>query len=219
MSKEHDAASVQEAAEKQAAYQASRRRHEPVHNPETGEIGPDFEANSELVDHEVADFISTSVMVPSVDWIMREVVSKGKGTEVELARLVGIATDTAVKTNSVQGQDIPSIQLIGDFEVEVFSTGRTIRAPAAYLPPKWGKQVKALLDGLADDPGKQASMILTLGVRATGKGIPYTWTVRTHIRQPNSKLDALKAAILPRLVSGPKAVPPTLEHDASEAAD
>jgi hypothetical protein len=150
----------------------------------------------------VEDFISTSHMVPSTDWILANVCSKGKGYRVQLARLYGSARRTEDKENMVKGQKIQSIMLEGAFEMVIFETGEVIKAPVAYLPPKWGRQVKSYLQACGNDPGARCKMVLTLGCVATGGGVPYSWTVTTHIEESDPELAELKASVQMR-VAGP----------------
>lgn len=168
---------------------------------DTGHQASFDDTQTTVVNERVEDFIATSQMIPSVDWIMKNVVAKGPGTRVALARLIGVATDATVQQNNVKGQMIDSIKLIGEFELTVFETGEVVIAGAAYLPKKWGTQVKMALDAAGDDKGKRAEMLLTLGVQATGKSIPYSWTVNTHIGRANSMLTGLKQSVLPQLAA------------------
>jgi hypothetical protein len=144
---------------------------------------PDFD-NTELVDQRVEDFIAMGLLVPNVDWIMREVCSKGAGYQVKIALLRGYATKATRQNNTKPGQTpMPdSVKLEGAFEAVSEITGEVISSNAAYLPKKWAyKAFDAVQQLPSDDPQAKVKMVLTLGVKATGKAIPYTWTVNTHL--------------------------------------
>lgn len=159
---------------------SSRMSGGTTYDSETGEVlsdlSPGFDqADVEIVEIEQREFIAMGQLVPSVDWINQHVVAKGKGTRVALARLIGIASKAQVQKNQHQGKELDSIRIDGHFKLTMLETGQMMQAPTAFLPKAWSKQVFALLDGA--DPSTRVKMILALGVEATGKTIPYRWTV------------------------------------------
>ena len=144
------------------------------------------------------DFISMANCVPSPDWINQNVVAKGQGFKLPLARLVGSARLSRRKTNEVKGQQLESVALEGSFMLTSFVTGEVTRAPVAYLPKMWARQVEALLEDIKDDPNTKVRMDLTLGIQATGKTIPYRWTVTQHVALNELENDELHRMMLQR---------------------
>lgn len=152
--------------------------------------------NVELIDTRIEDFISMGQLVESSDWIMQNVCSKGRGFSIELAQLIGWANATSRQTNMVPGKPdgIESIKLSGQFEARSSITGLVTQAPHAYLPKKWATLAETAVLGLdlAADPTARIKMILTVGVRATGKAIPYSWTVSTRLPVSSPDLNELR---------------------------
>jgi hypothetical protein len=160
---------------------------------------------------EIVDFVSMGTLVPSVQWIMENVVAKGKGFQHSIARMIGRCNKTERQQNIIPGKtDGPalSIKLSGRFEIHSLIDGQVTQAQAAYLPLKWAKMVEDACNtfDLEKDPDACVEMVLSLGVRATGKGIPYTWTVHTHLKgREDPGMDRLRQLAFggpkPRLLS------------------
>lgn len=156
----------------------------------------------DVIDTRVESFISAQMFVPNVQWITQQVVGKGPGTRAQLGRLAGIARSFVRKTNYVQGKELPSVELVGTFEAEIYETGELISANSAYLPKSWANQVVDALESLQGEAGASVKMVISIGVEATGKTIAYRWTINTHLSgAANPELEALKASVLPRLNS------------------
>lgn len=160
-----------------------------------------FGDDADVIDSRVESFISMSMLVQNSQWIIENVCAKGAGTQLKLAVLAGVASEHSTQTNEHKGAKLESIKLTGDFEATIESTGEVITAEAAYLPKMWAAKVARALDvAKKDDPNATAQMVLSIGVRATGKTPPYAWTVNTHIRGAvNPQLEALKRTVLPSL--------------------
>ena len=158
---------------------------------------PDFDTSETvLIDTRIEDFISMGQLVESPDWILKNVCALGKGTQKPLAQLYGWCNHTSRQLNSVPGnpQPVESIKLSGEFEATSLIDGTVTQAPHAFLPKKWAQLVEtavAALD-LEHDPSARVKMILTVGVRATGKGIPYAWTVSTRLPRHTPDLVELR---------------------------
>lgn len=154
----------------------------------------------QLVNTKVEDFISMGQLVESVQWINQHVVSKGAGFEMPIAKLYGWANVTSRQLNSVPGkpEGVESIKLSGEFEATSLITGEVVQAPHAYLPKKWAQLVEVAVKelDLANDPSAKVKMLLTVGVRATGKTIPYSWTVRTALPRSSPDLTDLRQLAL-----------------------
>ena len=149
---------------------------------------------------EVVNFISMGMLMPNGEdaqtRMTKWAVNSPPGTKIQIAQLVGYADSVAWQPGAMKGQEkLPdTIKMTGSFEATVYETGEILTAPDAYLPTMWGKQVMNSLNmAKATDPNARASMILSLGAQATGKAIPYRWTVRTKLRETNPVLEELKA--------------------------
>jgi hypothetical protein len=159
----------------------------------------------------IEDFIASKTFYPSVLWINENVVNPALkagvfGKSVPLGRLIGKATAWSTSTKMHEGKELTSIKLDGAFEWISLETGEIVHAMAAYLPPKWAKLVAAGLDAARQrDPGSVATMVINLGVAATGKPISYRFTIETELDSPvDAMLADIRQLALPAL-SGPSA--------------
>lgn len=115
-------------------------------------------------------------LIPSVDWIMKEVVGKGKGTQVTVGRVFGICDGTEAKQNQLpDGSFSDSIVMKGAFQVESYLTGELSEAATVYLPMAYAMKVAAVFK--ADPTIKVVEIDCDIGLEATGKPIPYEWVV------------------------------------------
>lgn len=122
-----------------------------------------------------------------VDWIMKNVVSQGKGTRATLGRIFGVCTGYSIKTNTLpDGTPSSSIVLHGDFETENYIDGEIGSGTTAYIPAAYSEKVKTVFDANAilneagEEIGNRIRTIeidIDVGVEATGKTIPYEWVV------------------------------------------
>jgi len=122
-----------------------------------------------------------------VDWIMKNIVSQGKGTRATLGRIFGTCTGYDIKHNTLpDGTPSSSIVLIGDFETENYIDGEIGSGTMAYIPAAYSEKVKTVFDSNAvvNEEGKTVGNLLRtidididVGVEATGKTIPYEWVV------------------------------------------
>ena len=126
--------------------------------------------------------------VPSIDWIMKEVVGKGKGTKVIVGRVYGNVTSYTDKVNDIQGVPTASIALNGSFETDNYLDGEISRCVSVFLPMAYSEALKAAF--VADPELKLAEIDLDIGLEATGKSIPYEWVVIAHIE--GKEMNALK---------------------------
>lgn len=128
------------------------------------------------------------------DWIMKNVVAKGKGTQVMLGRVFGIVTSVTEKKGTLpNGEPSTSQVLNGTFETEDYTTGEISTASTLYLSNSFGQSIKALF--ASDNAVTAVNIDTDIGVEATGKGIPYAWVVVNHIdNEAMSPLKAMKSA-------------------------
>ena len=112
---------------------------------------------------------------------MVNVVGKGKGTHIAVGRVFGVAYEAETRTNKVSRggaeQELTSIGLKGLFQAERLD-GQTQTFSLLFLPMAFAEQIAMALN-LPDT--KQADFDVDIGVIATGKTIPYEWTVTSYI--------------------------------------
>jgi hypothetical protein len=127
--------------------------------------------------------------LPNADWINRNVVAQGKGTQVLIGRIYGIVTGVSEKQNVLpNGELATSIVTQGLMESESYLTGEMAEANGAFLPGAISDKFKAMF--AADEHLRSIEIDLDIGVEATGKSIPYTWVVIQHVE--GEKLEPLK---------------------------
>jgi len=122
-----------------------------------------------------------------IDWIMKNVVSQGKGTRATFGRVYGTCTGYEIKTGSLpDGTPSQSIALKGDFETENFMTGEIGSGTLAFIPAAYAEKVQAIFDANAitnaegqviGNHVRTVEVDIDVGVEATGKPIPYEWVV------------------------------------------
>ncbi len=151
-------------------------------------------------------------MFADPEWIMKNIVSQGKGTHVSLGRVYGIAHATERRVNDIKGVPTPSVSIIGRFEAENFSTGEFSAASTLYLPMGFAEQIEAVFK---EDKDAVVKVDVDIGVEATGKTIPYEWTVTSYVEQAeSSELLALRARRVPK---ARKVAQPSLPAPAPQA--
>lgn len=148
------------------------------------------------------------VRAQAVDWIMRNVVGMGAGTHICVGRVVGRAIRGEWKENEWQGKVLKSVLLTGEFRMESALTSLVQEHSDLWLPVGYARRVEAQL---ALEPGSVAMFDVDIGLQATGRNIPYAWTVISHLRQRSSSaLERLWTArkVTPGLLTGPTAATP-----------
>jgi hypothetical protein len=153
-----------------------------------------------------------------LEWIMRNVVGKGRGTHVSVGRLYGKAarTERNVTKWSNKGEEklLTSVRIEGMFEAIALLTGEVTQCTAVYLPLAFAEQIEM---AVATNPGAIIDIDVDIGVEATGKGIPFEWTVTSFINgaaeramraMRNRRPTALSSEAMQRLsLSGPTGAP------------
>jgi hypothetical protein len=129
-------------------------------------------------------------LIPSTDWIMTEVVSKGKGTKVIIGRVYGVATGAEQKENEFGGKILTSVVLQGSFEAESYVTGEITYTSSVYPPGAYADIVMAMF--AADSALKNVEIDYDVCLEATGKPIPYEFFAEAYN-------DGREMAILKRL--------------------
>ena len=128
------------------------------------------------------------------DWIMKNVVAKGKGSKAMVGRVFGIVTGTKEKKGSLPNGD-PSVSIVleGTFETESYLDGEVSTPSAVYFPNSFALSIKSMF--AADERIKAVEIDCDVGVEATGKGIPYAWVIVNFVESEHqSPLKKLKAA-------------------------
>jgi hypothetical protein len=144
----------------------------------------------------------------AVDWIMRNVVAHGAGTHICVGRVVGRALRAEWRETEWQGKTLRSVLLTGEFRMQSTVTDLVRQHADLWLPTGYAKQIEA---ALALDPDSRPMFDVDIGLEATGRTIPYAWTVISHLRQRSSSaLERLWAArtVQPGLLTGPAATSP-----------
>lgn len=138
-----------------------------------------------------ASFMMKNFVDP--DWIMKNVVAKGKGTKVMVGRVIGIVTGTKEKKGSLPNGELSvSVVLEGTFETESYLDGEISAPSMVYFPNAFAKSVEAIF--AADQSVKAVQIDCDVGVEATGKGIPYAWVIVNFVESEHqSPLKKLKA--------------------------
>jgi hypothetical protein len=118
--------------------------------------------------------------IPHADFIAKEVVGGGKGTQRMLGRVFGFVTGVSEKHGKLPNGD-PSVSIVcnGQFEMENYLTGEISSASSVYFPSSFSENIKVMFATDADL--KVVEVDTDIGVEATGKTIPYTWVVVNHI--------------------------------------
>lgn len=122
--------------------------------------------------------MTMNTFYPSIDWIMTEIVGKGVGTHVSVGRLYGKANATERQTNDYKGKQLQSVVVSGMFEAVTLSTGEITRCSRIYLPMSFAEQIEMALRA---NPGALIDVDVDIGIEATGKSIPYTFTVTSYL--------------------------------------
>lgn len=125
----------------------------------------------------IATAFAMKSFLPDQDWIMKNVVAKGRGTHELVGRIFGTATRAIRKTNDWQGKQLESIALEGTFEAEFKLTGEVRAVSVTFLPRAFALQVEVALASGAE----AAHLDVDIGLEATGKTIPYEWTVTSYL--------------------------------------
>jgi hypothetical protein len=118
----------------------------------------------------------------AIDWIMRNVVGRGRGTHVKVGRIYGIAVRATTKETEHQGKKLASIMLTGTFGMESALSGHTYEHADLYLPNGYARQIEAALALGAE----KVEFDVDVGIEATGRTIPYAWTVIAYLRASNA---------------------------------
>ena len=114
-------------------------------------------------------------LLPHQDWINTNVVALGKGTQVTVGRVWGIATATERKVTEHQGKVLESINVRGTFHMESYVTGEIMEGPGFYFPMAYAEKIEAVFK--ADSSTEIVEVDCDIGLEATGKSIPFEWVV------------------------------------------
>lgn len=116
-------------------------------------------------------------LVPDQDWIMKNIVSQGKGFKRTVGRVIGVAHTVRRHVNDVNGKPVESIALGGIFEAETMD-GEIISASTVYFPMAYAEIAAAALDA---EGVKVVQVDVDIVLEATGKSIPYEWAVVSYV--------------------------------------
>jgi hypothetical protein len=144
--------------------------------------------NGAVIDQQGTDLSRVMVMkmFADVDWIRKNVVAKDAGYRINVARVFGIAIKSEEKFNMHGQEKLRSIVLTGQFEGESLVTGEVMSATQVYLPMAYAEKVHAEFE--RDSTVTMIQVDLDVGIRCTGKTIPYEWTARTYIEDKGMEM-------------------------------
>lgn len=135
--------------------------------------------------------------LPHPNWINQNIVAHGQGTRATLGRVFGIATATERKRTTMNdGTVSESIYVKGSFEAESYIDGTVSRSAGVFLPMAYAEQIELALMPSKNEKGEEVRTVFSaeidcdIGLEATGKIIPYAWTV-TAFRE-GAEMDVLK---------------------------
>jgi hypothetical protein len=125
----------------------------------------------------IETFISPRTFVTQ-EWCLKNVASKDRGFHVAIGTIAGYATASERRESAmpVKPGDKPfpaSVWIKGEFEATVHETGEVKSARWLILPRAAGELVEQAFESGAE----RAYLDLELGVQATGRSIPYAYTV------------------------------------------
>lgn len=127
--------------------------------------------------------------IATQEWIFANIVPKGKGHRENVGAVRGWATGYFMKKGTLpDGREKESCALTGTFSLESLITGEVQEGHTIYLPDNVSLRVKGNLDMLGEDEAKRVVLDLDIGVRNTGKGIPYEWVAVSYIRDKGTEL-------------------------------
>jgi hypothetical protein len=102
----------------------------------------------------------------------------GRGQIANLGTLAGEIYSVEKKKTDWQGKELESYWLNGTFQAVVASTGEVFNAGQVILPKAYGLQVH---NAFKDLGVTMVTVACTVGLRTSGRTIPYEWVVRDHI--------------------------------------
>lgn len=137
----------------------------------TAEAQPAEETNAEGM--KTRRVIMNKMFLPDDDFIMKEVVGRGKGTKCVMGRVFGLCTAVEVKTSEYQGKQLQSIALKGMFQYEGYMTGELGTGTTYYPPGAYAERVALVMK---QEGTLTVEVDIDVGLEATGKTIPYEWT-------------------------------------------
>ena len=136
--------------------------------------------------------IMVQQMIPDENWIMREVVAKGKGSRAFVGKVVGLVRGFEEKSfTQKDGRVTESIALRGEFRPESYHTNEVQTGTTCYLPG-WPMraQVAAVFKDVPAGSIRTVEIDCDIGLEATGKPIPYEWLVVAYLE--GREMDTLR---------------------------
>ena len=143
------------------------------------------------------------------DWINVNIVSKGRGYHTLVGRIVGMANSAQRRENVIKkpgrpDETVVSVALVGLFTAQTVE-GAEHSFSMLFLPMAFAEQVEA---ALALDGVKGVPIDVDIGLEATGKTIPYEWTVTSYLEGRAQR--ALRKLVSARQIGKPAATVSTV---------
>jgi hypothetical protein len=154
--------------------------------------------------------------VPSQDWIMQNVVSKGKGHHELVGRVYGTIYRAESREVTWQDKKIASVALYGVVQAQPKDETRNpVMVNMLFMPMAFAEQIQLALNAGAE----KVEIDVDIGLEATGKTIPYEWTVTSYLEGYAER--ALRRIRQSRQIgrAAPAARQLTLDHDHAGSAD
>lgn len=165
---------------------------------ETTTIAPDqvegMDYQPDDVGTRIETFISPRTFIDK-DAILPLIAGKPRGFGVQLGRIAGYATSCERRENTagLKGQDgkpvPPSVWIKGEFEATILATGELRSARFLILPRAAGELIEEAFSAGA----QRAFMDIELGLEATGRTIPYAYTVTAYGGRDSESRRAVRA--------------------------
>jgi hypothetical protein len=159
------------------------RNDRETEQSETRTINPDEVMDADTAPIDMQGQIIETFLSPrdfgALDWLLQNVASQPAGFHVVLGRIAGYAVtgeerESGLKVKAGEKAPPPSFWVRGQFEGVALATGEVKTAPWLILPRSAGE----LLKGAFQAGAERVLLDLEIGAQATGRSIPYRWTVR-----------------------------------------
>jgi hypothetical protein len=111
-----------------------------------------------------------------LEWITQNVVAKGAGSHVIIGRIFGMVYASEHKENKYQDKVLKSIALSGDLQAQT-TDGKITTFDMLFLPMAFATRIDRAIQAGAHS----VELDVDIGIEATGKSIPYAYTVTSYL--------------------------------------
>lgn len=169
------------------------------------------EAEAQTADDAIAVRVQSAITMHSFEpehlWAAKITTGQPRGFYVSLGRLRGTVTATEDYQAMFGGKILSGIGLKGQFwGLAILRDNAVLQAGTLFLSNVFSSQIKAALATVQrHDPAGAIRIDVDVGVEATGKTVPYAWTI-THYMSGKAR-EAVTALMAPRPNVGTKLIP------------